>query len=592
MNNAHILAVLLTFIIYLLLAVAYFGWGKMTTSLLGLGRQEDNLVTPFIWIGWAFTLFIFQLTHFALPLTAFVVIPVLIIGVASAIPGVIASFRSHTIRTSKVLMVLSGIISVVLLVSFWVASRSMLTPENYDSGLYHFNKIRWINSFPVVPGLGNLHGRLAFNQSFFTYVAALNFFPFFGRGYSIANSFLYLLANATFIDLLRPVFKRPSLLVEDHPFKYTSIIIAFPILWYLSISGCNLSSPSPDFASIVLQLTMIIILAQGIGEYTTKQANQNFKVVLLGILATAAVTVKLSNLAFSAVIVSFVILYAIKPHAKKTVFRTMVLSAMMMLVWCVQGFILSGAPLYPSTIGYLPVDWAVPVEKVISEAKFICSSARQPNGVYWKDIPDNWNWFSPWLSSLLINKLRVVIPLSAAVLFLIATLIISRFRRNYRTQYLEWAVLLPVIIGLIYWFLTAPSIRFSHALFVIMPLCSILLFLSSLQNIINRKIFCVVICVILIVLYSGFAGLIVKNREAVKSISLSGWHPIKEVPLDRKITLSGLTVYTVKNPGEDQCWDSTLPSTPFFDAYLSLRNPNNMPSGFKMIREEGSQHKK
>jgi len=43
--------------------------------------------------------------------------------------------------------------------------------------------------YPYRSGLGNLHGRLAFNQSFFVYVAALNFYPFFGYGRSIANSF-------------------------------------------------------------------------------------------------------------------------------------------------------------------------------------------------------------------------------------------------------------------------------------------------------------------------------------------------------------------------------------------------------------------
>jgi hypothetical protein len=73
----------------------------------------------------------------------------------------------------------------------------MLAPDNYDSGLYHLQSIRWDNTYPIVPGLGNLHERLAFNQSFFEFVAALNFQPYFGHGSALANSFLYLLGMAS-----------------------------------------------------------------------------------------------------------------------------------------------------------------------------------------------------------------------------------------------------------------------------------------------------------------------------------------------------------------------------------------------------------
>ena len=36
----------------------------------------------------------------------------------------------------------------------------------YDTGLYHAQYIKWIRNYPVVPGLGNLHGRFAFNSMF------------------------------------------------------------------------------------------------------------------------------------------------------------------------------------------------------------------------------------------------------------------------------------------------------------------------------------------------------------------------------------------------------------------------------------------
>src|SRR5262249_7825719 len=146
-----------------------------------------------------------------------------------------------------------------------------------------------------------------------------------------------------------------SLLMKAHPFQYTSVIIAFPTLVYLAFSSNGLASPSPDLSSALLQLTMSIMLIQGVGEWKSRQTNQNYRAMLLGILAVSALTVKLSNLAFCTVVMGFVLLYAWKAHASHVAVRIIVLSAIMLLVWCLQSVVLSGAPLYPSTIGYIPV---------------------------------------------------------------------------------------------------------------------------------------------------------------------------------------------------------------------------------------------
>src|SRR6516165_5501945 len=83
------------------------------------------------------------------------------------------------------------------LVILWVADRALGEPGVYDSGLYHFSSVRWANQLPLPPGLGNLHGRLAFNQSYFLYVAFLNNFPVVGFGHNLANSLLLAAAILT-----------------------------------------------------------------------------------------------------------------------------------------------------------------------------------------------------------------------------------------------------------------------------------------------------------------------------------------------------------------------------------------------------------
>ena len=183
----HLTAVGLSLLAYVVLGFAYYGWGRIASLLLGFADHEPESPVVPIWLGWAFTLFIFQVLHFFLPITVYVTVPVLAPGVVFSIFKIRKEPRCLPARQSVRIWPVVAVILALGLVA-WVASKATLPPTNYDSGLYHFNAIRWINMYPIVPGLGNLHGRLAFNQSLFTYVAALNFYPVFGYGRSLANS--------------------------------------------------------------------------------------------------------------------------------------------------------------------------------------------------------------------------------------------------------------------------------------------------------------------------------------------------------------------------------------------------------------------
>lgn len=57
--------------------------------------------------------------------------------------------------------------AVFLALCFFVLALSSGRVTHYDSYLYHAQSIRWIEEYGVVPGLGNLHNRLAYNSSFF-----------------------------------------------------------------------------------------------------------------------------------------------------------------------------------------------------------------------------------------------------------------------------------------------------------------------------------------------------------------------------------------------------------------------------------------
>ena len=579
MTYSYLSALIQTLFIYIIMGIAYFGWGSMMTQVLGLsGDQTKHSAITRIWLGWAVTLLILQFVHIRFALTAYIAAPIFALGIAFSLPSIIHSFRRQLQMRPRWMRFL-GILMITLAVTGWIASRSMLTPINYDSGLYHFNAIRWINSFPIVPGLGNLHGRLAFNQSFFTWVAALNFYPLFNHGFAVANSFLFLLTTATLVAALLPILKQPSLLLESHTFPYVSALFAIPILGYLAFFSNGLSSPSPDLASTLLQITLFVLFAQDIAAWTKGDGLNIDRAIILTILSTTAITIKLSNLAFSAAIIGFYLIRIWHAHHLRGALRVMLPALVVILIWVGRGYMLSGAPLYPSTIGYLPVEWAVPKAMVAEEAKWVYSWARQP-GSHWSEVLGSWEWLRPWTSLVIKeNQVELVYPLVLAVIFFILTVIlVSISIKKLQLRWMEFVILVPVVLGLVYWFFTAPDPRFAYALFWCLSISLVITFLNTIRPFLNMRFYIGVLCIVFLVTNLRLMGAVLANLYIIKDISTSGWSSIKDRPLFRKETSSGLTVFIPRRT--DQCWDAPLPCTPYFNDNLRLRIPGNLGSGF------------
>jgi hypothetical protein len=575
-------AIAFTLLAYLFLGIAFHGWGRVVELLLAISQQRPQTLVMRTWLGWACCLFILQAIHFFLPITAYVVVPLLSVGVIISIFQLRADIQRF-LQQWGVSMFSLAVGLIFLGFAAWVASRAMLPATVYDSGLYHFNAIRWINTFSVVPGLGNLHGRLAFNQSFFIYVAALNFYPFFGYGRSLANSFLLLLAAVSVMPPIIGIIRRPALLLEKHPFLYVPSFSIIPLILYLALTSGGVSSPTPDLASILLQLVIFSILATGLAEWITGKRDMDYEAMFLVIMASTLITIKLSNLAFSLVVIAFPMAYAWQKadQWRRAMLRLLLPLMVVLSVWGIRGIVLSGAPLYPSTIGYVSVDWAVPVDKVIDEAHCIYGWAREPY-VHWNTVLGGWAWFYPWLIRTSADVTGVVYPLLLTAGFFVLTQVTTRLMKDNHLQRLEWALLILPLVSLTYWFFTAPDPRFANAAFSISALSATLLFISSVRDVIRPQTFAVLLCAVFLIGNAHFLIYAFGHRWQFRCISNSGWHPTMVVPMETKTTESGLTVYVPKTG--DQSWDAPLPSAPQFNARLRLRDSSNITSGFAVPR--------
>jgi hypothetical protein len=577
---AHFIAVAQSLLIFLVMAVSFYGWGRLGAIFLRIRSSAKVSVISTIWLGWAFALLIFQIAHLFFPLTAYVVTPLFLTGILLTIPHIPTIARSFFQNNGSIFITLS--LMTLLVLAAWVASRGMVTVRNYDAGLYYYNLVRWINSYPIVPGLGVLHGRLAYNQSFFTYMAALNFYPFFMHGQVFANSFLFLLTLATLVKLIRPAIDRPSLLVESHPFVYLPAIFALPILGYLVFTEFGPVDPTPDVTSTLLQITMFVMLLHRLALRKEENNRMKGEIAVLAILAATSITVKMSNLAFAAVVLIFCLAFLWYSSKRSVRSLSVVLLPVIFifLVWSFQGYILSGAPFFPLTIGYIPFKWAVPYSRIVDEASWIYSWARQPNA-HWNEVLGSWNWFRPWLSRIRnANFSEVVYPVMCAFVFAGSAMLVAwiAFKKKYRLLYREWVILIPPLAGLFYWFFTAPNPRFAGALFWLLSLSSALLLALYLQALLKKPVFATALLIILIVAHLNTVQFAYTHVSRLKNISRAGWQANITVPVVENQTSSGLVIYSPESG--DQCWDSPLPCTPYFRSRIRLIVPDDLGSGF------------
>lgn len=570
--------------IFLMLAVSFYGWGKTALRFMDVRIDDpDYPSSPLVvWLGWAVTMLLFQILHFFVPLNAAAVLPVFGLGVILFVPTVIATYLrwrggAYKLAPRKAAAIMGLLLAAVAVAGF-VASRAMMPEQNYDSGLYHYNKIRWINEYPVVPGLGNVHKRLAFNNAFFHYAAAVNVHPYFNHGRSIANSFLFLLATAYLLDTLRPIFRRPKALLEAHPFRFVPAVFCLPFMVYQARFSPNLSSPTPDFSTILLQLVLFVELARGIGTWISGERRQHGRAVVIALLAGSAIAVKASNFAFCVVLFSFLLAYAFKTASRKPLTRAACLLCLMGGVWIITNYVLSGAPLFPSTTGRIEFEWSIPANSVIDLKNWVLSWARWPQR-HWKEVLGRWDWVWPWLG-IFFRESYYCYPVYAAGCLTVAAGVATVFRRVDRPRLLEWSLGLPVVAGLAFWFFTAPALRFAEALLFLLPIFAAALLLCTEHRMVRGWRLALSAITIFVAIYWQMGTHFIDEGFGYFRADTVGWQPSKKVKLRQQTTDTGLKVYLPETG--NQCWDSPLPSQLYFDSRLRLRDPKSMAAGFSV----------
>lgn len=549
-------------VVLVVTGIVLYGWGILAWRCLGIS-SPNNLSSLTMLLGFCVVLSMSEFVHIFVPITWRVTVTMIVVGligfkyqIRSLEHSVLQKLHA-TIKQYPWQMLI-----VTVMIVLWCL-RAMGVPNNYDSGLYHFQSIRWLNEEPIVLGIGNLHWRLALNQAYFGYLALLNFAPYWNKGYAAGGIFLLLLTLLTLFQIAKK---------QSVQWKCSIGLVLFLSLGFVAASIVN---PSPDNAVTLLEIVIFIFLLNMTQDNVKDgEDNPNFIhfALLTSFLCVAVVLIKFSSVGFA--IGSFLFLGILiirrKALARKIILRAIIVLVIFISVHLLRGYILSGAPLFPSTIfGAWDLFWAVPKHVAIAETEMIFRWARRPGLEFVNQVGVVEGWFIAWLNGL--SPLIKWMFTTSTLLMLINGVRLLTARES-NSSFSEYLLFLPVLSGLSFWFLTAPDVRFLGAVLFLFFALSVYLTLKSqtkntaiglkVQRILSTRIVQLFIFIIVVLISLRYLGM--------NSLSFTGWSVVPQAKTEIRTTKSAQEI-RVPVFG-NQCWNSTLPCASIFNDTLRFEN--------------------
>ncbi len=570
--------------VWAVLSIIFTGFGLLILRFFKIKSAQGNSA-DFFWIGWAFTIFLLQIWHlvFRIDYKAFLLVSA--IGLA----GIVWNRSEIRLRLFNNKKIVQNAVLCFFLVIFalLIANHAAFRPTNEDSAIYHLSSVRWAESYPIVPGLGNLHVHLAYNSSYFLYAALLEIVKF--RSYHFANGILLLaLCAQIFPAIGRLIKNNGKIKISD---VYTSLFFYIAVNY---IADYNISSPSPDLPIFILGVLISIQWLILLENSKDDSDEIEYRLFYITVLAVAGIAVKLSFLAMG--ICTLLPAFAVwlirgrrwggVPHMA-VIKRTVQCMIIGLVPWMFRSVIVSGYLIYPSTLIAFPVEWRISPAAVYNDWNWIRTWSHIPfvsgSPVIWSPtVLKSWSWFCRWASSMVSLRLDELIPpfISASIGFF--TIVICRLKNRLTINKSNMALFfLPPVFSMIYWFYMAPALRFAGAVFYILGFGMLAFAIGGVSDLFKKRT--VRRAAISFIIFCAVSSQIFKPISfAIDWIppgeDIFGLHSTPLAKMKKFETRSGLAYYVpVKG---DKCWDAPLPCTPYPNANLRLRRKDDMRHGF------------
>lgn len=527
-----------------------------------------GLITSFVY---------FSIVSFILPVNFWVLVPLLLLSL----------FTFFSTREKKHLLdglkqnsrlffskknIFYSIPFIILIFIYWI-----IPPLNADSGEYHYIAIRWFERFKIVPGLGNVHGRLAFNPASFIISAPYSFTGITGQALYPLNGLLVLLFYAW---LLKKIFAAGNNL-------YGFILLILSIILF-RISLINVSSPSSDL------LAGMLLFYIGLRTYELIKSNAaafpDYLQVL--IFACFAVTAKLSAIP-GLLVLPFIYFVLLKKERKlPLVVKYISLAAVIIVPWLVRNFVLSGYLLYPiPSTGFFNADWKVPADVIKLDFLYSKYGPRTITvDFFTMQKMDTVQLVKVWYDYMRSSSMSSLLLTAAAFLSIFIWLGFPLLKQKFPWKiFILWSI---YFLCAAIWFFNSPEHRFGLPyLTLLMGLPLLALFKKIFVNIKLNPVFAYLLLLFCTVHYA--LGPVDMRGMYAFSLKDCWWKPLRD---KRYITNSkyletfpsvplgnGVTLY--KSDSRHDCLNVEGPCMNWWYGEIEMRG-NTITDGFRNTKDE------
>lgn len=356
----------------------------------------------------------------------------------------------HTVRLT-ITPVKAGVALLLFLLFAYGTSGGMI---HYDTSLYHAQSIRWIEEFGIVPGLGNLHSRLAYNSASFCLSALYSFAFLGGQSYHACAGFVaFLLAVVCMEMFWQKRWKEPKL----------SHFVRLMGFYYLLTLFDEMVSPASDYFMVISVFYLLIRWLDLIEE----KEDSYVPFAMLCVLCVSVVTIKLSG--------ALILLLTVKPAVMmikrkkgKEIGKFLGVGFVTVLPFFVRNIILSGWVVYPFTfLDLFTFDFKIPKGMADYDAKEIQVWGRGFRDVTRFDEPIT-KWIRDWAMSLDgTNKVFLLLALSGLVMLAGLCVYALLKRKKEMLDFLLTAG--TVAVCFVFWLTSAPLVRYGCVYLWVLP---------------------------------------------------------------------------------------------------------------------------
>lgn len=595
MIASFLLSFLILLLSWFLIAFLFSGIGALLRRLWRL--PVDDLETFFrcFWMGYALVVLLLQIYHLVFPINHVAAIGVACLGAY----GLWVHRRGLRLAAQEISSLSPWHLLPAALFLLWFANRCLGPVLNADFTIYHLRSVRWLQAYPIIPGLGNLDLLLAYNQTSFLYDALLEAAGLSGHSHSIANSALLLvmLCQAGWA-----CYRFVSSGKEDRGRFLPWTFALFPLLLQLFSGHFNGFSPEMTYYGLswaLLEESLRILTK----ERPTREILFAGFVILL--LSTFGLTVKISfgAIGFFCSVFAILTLWSQRKELGEGGIRSILSLAGIVIVgylgiWCLRGVIQSGYPFFPLDLFAWNVDWRIPREELVWLRHILFWVPREITlevpGHRWIHRPElrwnHWEWVIHWLRYKGCDRWAILnfwLPLGLSIVGMLGIC------RRYGIRVLWHSplrIVWPWLFAGIGWFITGPDLRYGAMLFWCLAAgigCGLFdLFPFSIRSFLSQRAIEITLWSIL-ALMIGLYTLHKPDRSLpvlVGKFDPKRFAPIPPCEYTTFETDWGLTLYRPLYLPNSECGDPPLLFTLFPEKvrYLRLREPPNLRQGFRL----------